>query len=40
MDFVVGLSKTIGNRDSIGLIVDKMIKSSHFILVRVDYRST
>ncbi|WMV41855.1 hypothetical protein MTR67_035240 [Solanum verrucosum] len=31
MDFVVGLPKTLGKFDSIWVVVDKMIKSTHFI---------
>ncbi|XP_049406042.1 uncharacterized protein LOC125869618 [Solanum stenotomum] len=37
MDFVVGLSKTMGKFDFIWVVVDRLTKSSHFILVRVDY---
>ena len=36
MDFVVGLAKTLGNLDSIWVIVDRLTMSTHFILVRVD----
>ena len=36
MDFVVGLAKTLGNLDSIWVIVDRLTMSAHFILVRVD----
>ena len=39
MDFVVGLAKTLGNLDSIWVIVDRLTMSAHFILVRVDNNS-
>ena len=35
MDFVVGFPKTLGKFDSIWVIVDKLTKSAHFILVKV-----
>ena len=35
MDFVVGLPKTLGTFDSIWVIVDRLTKSAHFILVKV-----
>ena len=37
MDFVVGLPKTMGKYDSIWVIVDRLIKSAHFIPVKVTY---
>ena len=37
MDFVVGLPKTLGKFDSIWVIVDRLTKSAHFILVKVTY---
>ena len=33
MDIVVGLPKTMGKYDSIWVIVDRLTKSAHFILV-------
>ena len=35
MDFVVGLPKTMSKYDSIWVIVDRLIKSAHFIPVKV-----
>ena len=35
MDFVVGLPKTMGKYNSIWVIVDRLTKSAHFILVKV-----
>ena len=37
MDFVVGFPTTASGYDSIWVIVDKLTKSTHFILVRVKY---
>ena len=37
MDFVVGLPKTLGQFDSIWVIVDRLTKSAHFILVKMTY---
>ncbi|KAH0730183.1 hypothetical protein KY289_001371 [Solanum tuberosum] len=39
MDFVVGLPKTLGKFDSIWVVVDRLTKSTHFILVRIDYNA-
>ena len=39
MDFVVGLQKTLGKFDSIWVIVDRLTKSAHFILVKVTYNA-
>ena len=39
MDFMVGLSKTRRQHDSIWVIVDRMTKSAHFILVMSTYRA-
>ena len=39
MDFVVGLSKTMGKYDSIWVIVDRLTKSAHFIPVKVTYNA-
>jgi len=38
MDFIVGLSTTQKGFDSIWVIVDRLIKSAHFILVKTSYR--
>ena len=40
MDFVVGLSLTSHRHNSILVIVDKLTKSAHFILVRDTYDVT
>ena len=37
MDFVLGFPLTQQKYDSIWVIVDKLTKSVHFILVRMDY---
>ena len=39
MDFVVVLPKTMGQFDSIWVIVDRLTKSAHFILVKVTYNA-
>ena len=36
MDFVVGLPRTFGNHDSIWVIVDRLMKSAHFLAVKQD----
>ena len=36
---VVGLPKTSGKFDSIWVIVDRLTKSAHFILVKVTYNA-
>ena len=33
MDFVVGLPKTRGNHDVIWVIIDKLTKTTHFLLI-------
>ena len=38
MDFIVGLPPTHKNYDFIWVIVDRLTKSAHFILVRTNYR--
>ena len=38
MDFIVGLPKTPNGHDSIWVIVDRLTKVAHFILVRTDYK--
>jgi hypothetical protein len=40
MDFIVGLSPTVKNHDSIWVIVDRLTKLAHFIPVRADYCPT
>ncbi|KAA3473160.1 integrase [Gossypium australe] len=37
MDFVSGLPLTPTKKDSVWVIVDRLTKSAHFVLVRVDY---
>ena len=37
MDFVVGLLLTRRKHDSVWVVVDRLTKSAHFLLVRIDY---
>ena len=37
MDFVVGLPRTRGSNDSIWVIMDRLMKSAHFFLVKTTY---
>ena len=37
LDFIVGLSRTFTGFDSIWVIVDRLTKSAHFILVKTLY---
>jgi hypothetical protein len=37
MDFIVGLLRTQSGYDSIWVIVDRLIKVAHFILVKTTY---
>lgn len=39
MDFITGLPKTKRNNDSIMVVVDKLSKSAHFILVQSTYKA-
>ena len=39
MDIVVGIPKTRKHHDSIWVIVDRMTKYAHFILVKSTYRA-
>ena len=39
MDFVVGIPKTLGKFDYIWVIVDRLTKSAHFILVKMTYNA-
>jgi hypothetical protein len=40
MDFIVGLSKTQSGYDSIWVIVDRLSKVAHFILVKTTYKGS
>jgi hypothetical protein len=37
MDFIVGLLRTTAGYDSIWVIMDRLTKVAHFILVRITY---
>ena len=37
MDFVSSLPLTQKKHDSVWVIVDRLMKSAHFVLVRIDY---
>ena len=37
MDFMVGLPRTVGQHDSIWVIVDRYTKSAHFLPVRTTF---
>ena len=38
-DFIVGFPKTPNGHDLIWVIIDRLTKVAHFILVRMDYKS-
>lgn len=38
MGFIVGLPHTLGDHDSIWVIVDRLTKSNHFLLVKTMYK--
>jgi hypothetical protein len=40
MDFITKLPKTNKQHDSIMVVVDKLTKSTHFILVRLTHKET
>ena len=37
MDFVAGLPLSLRKKDAIWVVVDRLTKSAHFILIRFDY---
>ena len=37
MDFMIGLPLTGRKHDSVWVVVDRLTKSAHFLLVRIDY---
>ncbi len=37
IDFVMGLLRTQKNHDAVWVIMDRLTKSAHFLLVRMDY---
>ena len=39
MDFIIGVPMTMRTHDSIVVVVDKLTKASHFILVKYTYKS-
>ena len=39
MDFVVCLPKTLGKFDSLWVILDRLIKSAHFIPIKITYNA-
>jgi hypothetical protein len=39
MDFIIGLPRTRGGYDSIWVVVDRLIKITHFIPVKTTYNS-
>jgi hypothetical protein len=39
MDFIVGLPQTHTSYDSIWVVVDRLIKAAHFILVKTTYNN-
>ncbi|GKC36005.1 putative reverse transcriptase domain-containing protein [Tanacetum coccineum] len=39
MDFIMKLPRTSSGHDTIGVIVDRLIKSAHFLAIREDYKT-
>ena len=39
MDFIMGLPKSKNTNDSIFVVVDKLSKETHFILVNLTYKA-
>ena len=37
MDFIVGLSRIVSGKNDIWVIVDRLIKTIHFILIRISF---
>ncbi len=37
MEFVMGLPRTQKNHDAVWVIMDRLTKSAHFLLMRIDY---
>jgi len=40
MDFIIGLSRTVKQHDSIMVVVDRLSKVAHFILVKTTYSAS
>ena len=39
MDFIIGLPKSVKQHDSIMVVVDKLSKEAHFIMVKYTYKN-
>jgi len=40
MDFIIGISRTVNHHDYIMVMVDRLIKVAHFILVKTTYSTS